>query len=250
MDLSVVPLVTTRRLDVVPGAVWIEPGAPVRAHLSAAGTLRVEAYDGEFVAVAADAPCGTVRVGVAHATPLRRPSTAMQVHAAGLVLHLYPSPDAGPPIELRPETCTPGLFVAEERGAWRRIEYGYGLRVSGWVRARDLAPGQAFDCDDRHGSMRDGYDVDPLPEGVRGVTLVAPAPLFARPERDALVVGDAPSGARILVQDVGGGWVRVWPESFGVLPVRSSRGEWLPGGFGLWTRTPDLHRSTPFVVER
>jgi hypothetical protein len=137
------------------------------------------------------------------------------------------------------------LFVTEARGAWRRIEHGYALRVSGWVPARDLAPGEGADCDDRHGTLRDAYDVDPLPHGLRAVAVGAPVPLFATPEPGARVVGDASSGARLLVEDVGRGWVRAFPDGLEVLPARDSHGEWLPRGLGLWMRAADLHPSTP-----
>jgi hypothetical protein len=117
--LSDVPLVTARSLDVVPGAVWIEAGADVRVHLAPGGALRVEAHDGQFEGIAADAPCGALQVGGKHAGPLERPAGATKAHAAGPVLHLYASPDLGRPVELRPETCTP--HAVRNRGA-RRVE--------------------------------------------------------------------------------------------------------------------------------
>jgi hypothetical protein len=230
-------LVTARRLEVVPDAVWIEAGASVVARLSPDGTLRVRAYDGQFYDVFADAPCGALQVGGKHAGPLRAPDGSTRMHAAGELLHLYASP-RGKPVELRPENCNNELYVTETRGAFRFIEYGYGLRVRGWVPARELAPGNGHDCDDRHGSVHDSFDIDP-PEGLRAVTLGREAPLFARPEADAPVVGDASSGAAILVQDVGRGWLRVFPEGFEVMPLREYGKGWMPSGLGLWMRTAD-----------
>jgi hypothetical protein len=231
-------LVTTRRLEVVPDAVWIEAGARVRARVFPDGVLRVKAYDGEFHDVVADAPCGALQVGMKHVGPLPPPAGATRAHAAGEILHLYASP-TGKPIELRPENCNSELYITETRGAFRFIEYGYGLRVRGWVPTRDLAPGNGHDCDDRHGSVRDSFDIDP-PEGLRAVKLGREAPLFARPDADARVVGDASSGAAILVQDLGRGWLRVFPEGFEVMPFRDYDKGWLPAGLGLWMRAADL----------
>jgi hypothetical protein len=163
LRLDAVPLRAARDIRVAGDLVIIPRGTALILSSGEDAALGVKPRYGDF-GVAAAASCDDVELGEP-AVSGPGPRRASPMHAVAKRVTLLVAPEGPTVLELEPRREQPTFDVIESRGSFRRVRYDDGVRIDGWVRAADLAPGEGPDCDDCHGGIMDVDDVCPPPRG-------------------------------------------------------------------------------------
>jgi hypothetical protein len=138
---------TRREIPVAGDHVAIAATRRVRILEARGRTLRVEPLHTVFRGLSADVDCDAIDardMATASATTSTRGSRPMHIMRDVAVLH-----DAAgrPVLELRAEDRRPTIDALEARAGMVRVRHANGVRVDGWMREEDLAPGEGAECD-------------------------------------------------------------------------------------------------------
>jgi hypothetical protein len=247
MDLSDLRLFVNRELRVLEDHVWISSGAPVAILGGDRDRVRLQAtpYSEGFDDLATETTCSVL--GLASHVAVRekgRASRGAPHHPKSAVTVLHD--ELGKPIRAlharHHELVT--VYVVEQRGALGRVLYDDWIRIDGWMKMADLAPGPAAECDDCRGAIPDLLDTcfgHPIvDQGARGCVshgerlVVTKSPTVLRRERrdDADPIGSIDRGARVyVVNALEKGWVQVAPAN-GTLVS--------PDHLGFWAKSSEV----------
>lgn len=159
---DVLPFRAARDIRVAGDHAIIPRGSALVLSSGEGSTLGVRPRHGDFGGVTAAASCDDVELGEPGALVDSSRRSPMHLVAMKRRMTLFAAPDGAVVLELDVRRDAPTFDVIESRGSFRRIRYDDGVRLDGWVRASELAPGEGPDCDDCHGGgVMDVDDVCP-----------------------------------------------------------------------------------------
>jgi hypothetical protein len=241
VDLSDLKLYARRDVQVLEDHVWISRGAPLVVLAGDRERVRVQAqpYPQGFDDLSTETTCDALALeSEVRAREPGRKSRGAAFHPKAQTLSLYDETGklVRPLRAHRFEVVT--VNVVEQRSGMGRVAYDDFLRVDGWVKMSDLAPGPGADCDDCRGGVEDVPDVcfgHPIAD-LEANGCISHGERLVVAKRDTLVhregsdgspvIGKIDRGARVYVVNNLGPWVQIAP-STGALSAPDHLGFWV-----------------------
>ena len=223
LDVSDLPLRSTRALSVVPGHLWIAAGAPVRV---LPGISLSTVYSEGLEDVVARGTCDAMTLSASKSPPVLEKGSPH--HLANATFALFDAPNGRLLRELRPSARD--VFTLWVTG----VEKGYAhvvrtdwISIDGWVKQTDLITGEAADCDDCRGSPMDIEDMCPNDDGesdADGCPDAHRAIAHIEHETDVvddkgMIVGHAEAGTEVFILERKNSRARIITAASPILPV-------------------------------
>jgi hypothetical protein len=236
VDVTDLPVFTTRDVPVVQGHVWIAAHRDVVVIGSAPGKLQVEKQvhfpmGQKFVAWA---PCEALSFTQRVATGWTPPGDA-RGYVAKDTVEVLGSPDGASVTSLYPSSEASGvlLWSTQRQGAWVHVEFHGDVVIDGWVRSQNvrmLPRGETMD-QLYPPSVRRGKPTLKLATEPRVVSKDAPLTVRAGASETAPAIGTVAPNTELYLLDIVAGWASVVPKTLSVAPEGESQ---------FWVRAADL----------